>query len=127
MPLTDSRGDESFHAFTQHLVALIAEELFRLAVDQDNFSLLVDRDHCVGSDFEEDPKIFPAFLQCFFSPLALGHIGDHAHHPDGLPLLVADNLSFGGDPARNFVGSNDSALEAKMARLKCLLKPMLHK
>src|ERR1017187_3421769 len=62
-----------------------------------------------------------------FGPLALGHVGDHAHHSNGLALLVADDLSFGGNPAHSLVRSNDSAFELKVAVLKCLLKSSFHK
>src|ERR1022692_2386954 len=62
-----------------------------------------------------------------FGPLALAHVRDHAHHPDGLALLVADDLSFRGNPAHSLVRSNDSAFELKATGLKCLLKSLLHK
>src|SRR5450432_1645853 len=36
-----------------------------------------------------------ALPEHLFGPLALGHVGDHAHHPNGLALLVAKDISFG--------------------------------
>src|SRR5438309_10799472 len=71
MPITDSLGNKFFDPFTQQLVALIAKELFGLAVDQHNSSLVVYRDYRVVSYFEKGSKIFPAFLQGLFRPLAL--------------------------------------------------------
>src|SRR5450432_4195873 len=68
-----------------------------------------------------------ALLEHLFGPLALGHVCDHALHPNGLALLVAEDLSFGGNPAHSLVRSNDSAFELKVADLKCLLKSLFHK
>src|ERR1700686_5263979 len=60
-------------------------------------------------------------------PLALGHVCDHARHPNGLALLVAKDLSLNGNPSHSLVRSNDSAFELKVAAPKCLLKSLFHK
>src|SRR5579859_2195753 len=68
-----------------------------------------------------------ALLEYLFGSLTLGHVRDYAHHPNGLALLVAEDLSLGGNPAHRLVFSNDSAFELKVAALKCLLKSLLYK
>src|SRR5690242_9606937 len=95
MLIADSFGNEFLDRFTQQFVTLIAEELFGLPVDQDDFPLVVDRNHCVGRYIEKGSKIFNAFLEGFFCLLSFRNVPGDLRKTTQLASLV-------------FYGSNDS-------------------
>ena len=52
-PLGEALGDDVGDLLAEQLVAAVAELLFRLGVEQDDLSLLIDDDHAIGRGFEQ--------------------------------------------------------------------------
>ena len=62
-------GDEHLHLVAQKFLPRVAEELFRLRVDQDDLAVVVDDHHRVGRRLEQAAKFF----------LGAAAVGDVAH------------------------------------------------
>ncbi len=68
MSPAEALGDQDFNRLAQEVFALVAEQLFRLAVDQHDLSVLADDDHGVRSRFQKPAQadvVRPLFLEAF--------------------------------------------------------------
>ena len=107
MRFADTLRDEDFHRLAQELCPRVAEQLFRLCVDDDDVAVAVDDHDGVGRRFEQAPEFRLAGLQLAQAPerrrvtLADGDhrfvLGSMQHHLDGNQHAVLT-------PANGFYG-----------------------
>src|SRR6202008_2816098 len=54
---TKSLGNERLNWFAEQLVPRVAKQFFRLCVDQNNLTGIVDDDHRIGRRFQKAPEL----------------------------------------------------------------------